>query len=88
MERELLEQWEVSWKKGKEKVQKGHWVEKLPGWEHWEWEMGGQDLFPQWVEGGCPKKEALCQQEGLEMELVRQVESLLVLAVQAGKKEI
>ncbi len=36
LERELLERWAASWKKGKEKVQKGHWVEKLQGWAHWE----------------------------------------------------
>ena len=49
--------------------------------------MEAQGLFQQRVEGGFLGKEALCQQEGLEKELVHQVESLLVLAVQAGKKE-
>jgi hypothetical protein len=76
LEREQLEQWEVLWKKGKEKVRKVHWVGKLQGWERWEQEMGVQGLFPLRVEGGHLGKEALCQQEGLEMEWVHQVESL------------
>jgi hypothetical protein len=38
--------------------------------------MGVQDLFPLRVEGGHLGMEALFQQEGLEMELVHQVESL------------
>jgi hypothetical protein len=36
LERGQLEQWEVLWKKGKEKVRKAHWVGKLQGWERWE----------------------------------------------------